>query len=338
MKKAIFFVLAAVLVQAVAASGNAVIPNQASVIGTVAGKEITLGEIESRKIHELRNELYQEMENAFISEAINRLRKTDKEFADIKLPQINEQELRNFYDYNGLEQHGSYEQLTPQIRQYLERRYRAKSEYELFKIAVAKGQAASKLVDPGAYIVTVPVETAFIRGAKDGSVMLLEFSDFQCPYCKKVQPIIQELVKKYGDRVAFGYRHYPLVTHTEADESAIAVECAREQDKFVQMHARLFQQQSRQSNNDLHNLAKEVGVSDLDKFKTCLQEDRYRQQLEHDIEVAGSAGVTGAPAFIIGRYDRQKGVVAGELLTGAMPEDIFAQALEKYLSEIAKTD
>jgi protein-disulfide isomerase len=338
MKKFIFFVLAAVLGQAVAASGSAVMPNDASVVGTVDGKEITLGEIQSRKIHELRNDLYKGIENAFISEAINRLRKTDKEFADIKLPPMDEQEVRSFYDYNGLERQGSYEQLAPQIRQFLQRRSQAKIEYKLYNIAVEKGRASSKLVDPGAYVITVPVETAFIRGAKNGSVMLLEFSDFQCPFCKKVQPTIQGLVKKYGDRVAFGYRHFPLAMHRSADESAVAVECAREQDKFIQMHARLYQQQSRQSIEDLRKLAKEIGVADLDKFNSCLKDDRYRQLLDRDMEVAESVGITGSPAFIIGRYDSNKGVLAGELLTGAQPGDVFAQTLEKYLSEPAKAN
>ncbi len=338
MKKSIFFVLALLLGQAVAASGDTVIPNESSVIGTVDGKEITLGEIESKKIHELRNDLYEEIENAFISEAINRLKKGDKEFAKIKLPQISEQEMRLFYDYNGLSQHGSYEQLAPEIRQYLQKRYQAKIEYGLYKVAVEKGRASSNLVDPGAYIVTVPVETAFIRGAKSGSVMLLEFSDFQCPYCKKVQVIINGLIKQYGDRVAFGYRHYPLATHREADESAVAVECAREQGKFIQMHERLYQQQSRQSSKDLQDLAKEIGVADLKKFNACLKDDRYRKLLEHDIEVAGAAGITGTPSFIIGRYDRNRGVVTGELMTGTLPEDVFTQTLEKYLSESVKTD
>ena len=338
MKRIIFFTLAVLLGQTAAASSDLVIPNEASVIGTVDGKKITLGEIESKKIHELRNDLYEEIENAFISEAINRLKKSDKEFAKIKLPQISEQEMRLFYDYNGLSQHGSYEQLAPEIKQYLQKRYRAKIEYGLYQVAVDKGLVSSNMVDPGAYVVTVPVETAFVRGAKNGSVMLLEFSDFQCPYCKKVQIIIDRLIKKYGDRVAFGYRHYPLAAHREADGSAVAVECAREQGKFIQMHERLYQQQSRQSTKDLQNLAKEIGVADLKKFNACLQDDRYLKLLNHDIEVAGAAGITGTPSFIIGRYDHSKGAVTGELLTGTMPEDVFTKTLEKYLSESVKAD
>ena len=338
MKKVIVYGLAMLFGQAAAASGNSVLPNDASVIGTVNGKEVTLGEIRSKRIHELRRDLFKEIDNAFISEAINRLKKTDKAFADIPLPPMKEEEVRKFYDDNGLAQRGSYEQLAPQIRQYLQQMFRARIEFNLYKIASGKGQASSKLVDPGAYMVTVPLETAFIQGAKNASVMLLEFSDFQCPFCKKVQPIIQGLVKKYSDKVAFGYRHFPLSSHGEADESAIAAECAREQGKFLQMHARLYQQQSKQSIEDLQNLAKEIGVSDPDKFNTCLKEEKYRPLLNRDMEVAESAGITGTPAFIIGKYDSQKGVVVGELLTGAQPEDVFIKTLEKYLSETAKAN
>lgn len=338
MKRCLFYILVVVWGQAVAASSNAVIPNESSVIGSVDGKEITLGEIQSRKIHKLRNDLYEEIENAFISEAISRMRKSNKDFADIKLPPISNKELRLFYDYNGLDQHGSFEQLAPEIRQYLQKRYRAKIEYGLYKTAVEKGRASSNMVYPGAFVVSVPVETAYIRGAKNGSVMLLEFSDFQCPYCREVQPIIRGLVKRYGDRVAFGYRHYPLELHTDADESAVAVECAREQNKFLQMHTRLFQQQTKQSVKDLHDLAKKIGVADLEKFDSCLKDDRYRKLLDHDIETAEAAGINSTPSFIVGRYDSNKGVVTGELFTGNQPEDTFTRILDKYLSEIAKSN
>ncbi len=333
MKKFIVLGLVMLSGQAIAASDGSLLPDESSVIGKVNGSEITLGDIQTRKIHELRSDLYKELENAFITEAIKRLSKTNKEFSKISVPKLKEEDIRKFYIDNGLNARGSYEQFAPQIRQYLSQMLQAREEYKLYQMAGDKGQASSRLVDPGAFVVTVPVETAYIQGAKEGSVMLLEFSDFQCPYCKKVQPALQKLVAKYRDKVAFGYRHFPLGFHQEADESAIAAECAREQGKFMEMHSRLYKQQGQQSIKDLKDIAKDIGVKDIQKFNTCLTGDKYRKLLERDIEVAGSVGISGTPAFVIGKYDSKKGVVKGEIMSGAQPVEALEEALVKYLDK-----
>jgi len=334
MNKVIVFGLAMMFGHVVAAAGNAVLPSEESVIGKINGKEVKLGDIQTRKIHELRRELFKEIENAFITEAIAQLKKSDAGFGDITLPPLKESEVREFYDDNGLARRGSYEQLAPQIRQYLVRMLEAQVAYNLYKIAGEKGQVSSNMLDPGEFIVTAPVETAFIQGAEKGAVMVMEFSDFQCPFCRQVQPTIQELQKRYRDKVAFGYRHLPLSIHQEADESAIAVECAREQGKFVQMHNRLYQQQSQQSVDALKKLAKDISVADLAEFGRCLDEERYRGQVRRDMDVAASVGITGTPAFIVGRYDREKGEVVGQILTGNQSLKAFVDVLDKYLMKV----
>jgi protein-disulfide isomerase len=333
MNKFIVIGLAMLCGQVMAASNNSLLPDESSVVGKVNGTQITLGEIQNKKIHDLRSDLHKELENAFISEAIRRLRDSDKAFGKISVPALKDEEIRKFYDDNNLSMRGSYEQFEPQIRQYLTQMLTAREEYKLYKAAGDKGQASNNLVGPGPFLVTVPVETAFIQGAKKGSVMLLEFSDFQCPYCKKVQPALQKLVKKYSDKVAFGYRHYPLAFHQEADESAIAAECAREQGKFMEMHAILYRQQKSLSIENLQLMAKKIGVKDLKKFNACLKGDKYRKQLARDMEVAESVGINGTPAFIIGKFDSEKGIIRGEILTGAQPIDVIEQALNRYLSK-----
>ncbi len=338
MKKAIVLVLSMLVGQTVAVAGNAVFPNEGSVIGTIKGKKVTLGDIQTRKIHELRKDLYKAIENAFISEAIKRLKETDKAFADIKLPEMKESEVRKFYEERGLRRHGSFLEVAPQIREYLTQVMQAKVEYNLYKIAEEDGKVSSNLADPGTFIVTVPIETAFIRGAANGSVMVLEFSDFQCPFCRKVQPTVQELVRRYSDKVAFAYRHLPLSIHQEADESAVATECAREQGKFIQMHQRLYQQQLDQSVEALKKIAKDIGVKNMKKFNACLTKDKYRSLVNRDMEVAASVGISGTPAFVVGRYDRKNGVVEGEIMAGAQPLEAFVKTVEKYLGSMAKAN
>lgn len=333
MKKYIVFGLAILCGQVVAAAETSLLPNESSIVGEVNGSQITLGDIQNKKIHELRSNLHKELENAFITEAIRRLRESDKAFGKISVPEPKDEDVRKFFDANNLSARGSYEQFAPQIRQYLTQMLTAREEYKLYKMAGDKGQASNNLVDPGPFLVTVPVETAYIQGAKKGSVMLLEFSDFQCPYCKKVQPALQQLVKKYSDKVAFGYRHYPLAFHQEADESAIAAECAREQGKFLEMHSGLYKQQKNQSVESLKKLAKDIGVKDLNKFNACLDGDKYRKLLARDMEVAQAAGINGTPAFVVGKFDSDKGIIQGEILAGALPIDQLEQALKRYLNK-----
>lgn len=332
MKKLIVFVFVMLSAQVVASPEDSALPDESTVLGAVNGKDITLGDIQNRKIHELRKDLYKELENAFISEAIQRLRESNKEFGEISVPPTKEDDIRRFYNENGLAMRGSYEQFAPQIRQYLNDLMQAKAEFKLYQAAEKKGQTSSRLLEPGPFIVTVPVETAYIQGAKDGAVMLLEFSDFQCPYCKKVQPALRSLVKKYRDRVAFAYRHYPLAFHQEADGAAIAAECAREQGKFLEMHSRLYQQQSSQSVDELKEIAKDIGVADIRKFDTCLDGNKYRTLLDRDMEVAQSIGINGTPAFVIGKYDSKTGIIKGEILTGAQPIEVIAQSLDRFLA------
>ncbi len=202
----------------------------------------------------------------------------------------------------------------------------------LYNLALAKNDLTSYLSKPEAYTVEIPVETAYLRGNEQATTMLMEFSDFQCPYCQRVQPTINKLVNTYGDRVAFGYRHFPLDFHDDADDASIAIECARDQGKFESMHDLLFKQQQDQSREELVDLASEIEIGDMVTFKACLESNKYETRVARDMQVGQSVGITGTPGFIIGRYDPQSGVLKGELLSGAQPESAFVKIITKYLS------
>ena len=96
-----------------------------------------------------------------------------------------------------------------------------------YSIGIEKGLIVSHLEIPSKFFTKGNLKTAYVRGNKKASVILIEFSDYHCPFCRKIQTTINKLIKKFGDRVAFGYRHFPLSFHKEADEAAISSECAR---------------------------------------------------------------------------------------------------------------
>jgi protein-disulfide isomerase len=333
MKSLLLLTLTATLLSApVFAAEENPLPTGQTVIGTIGATVIRLEDIETGEIHKLRSQLYEDLQQAFRQQAVAVLKRSNPaKYNNGATVAITEAQIAAFYQANELSKRGPIEQLGPQIRLYLEALQQAQNDDRLYQLAVASGEIKTALAEPLARLVKVPTETAYLYGAKQGQVMLLEFSDFQCPFCQRVQPILQSLLQQYGDRVTFGYRHFPLDFHNDADSAAIAIECAREQGKFVEMHDQLYKQQRNQSLAELKAMAKVVKVANLQQFDSCLESEKYRPLVSRDIEVGKAAGITGTPGFVIGRYDAKSGMLEGELLSGALPEAAFKQILEKYL-------
>jgi len=160
----------------------------------------------------------------------------------------------------------------------------------------------------------------------------LEYSDFQCPFCKRVQNTLNQLREHYGKEVQFGYRHFPLEFHKEAKYMAESVECARDQGKFWELHKLLYANTDPMSKTTLHKYAKKAGISNIRRFQTCLKEGRYKDRVLNDLNEGMKLGIRGTPTFILGAYDASTHTVRGELLSGAVSEEKFKITIEKYLS------
>jgi protein-disulfide isomerase len=307
-------------------------------IGAIGNTVIRLEGIENSEIHSLRVKLYEAIDQQFRVQALTVLKSTNPaKYNDGKKAEISDAQIKAFYQANDLSKRGPIEELGPQIRAYMEALQQMQHNEKLYEVALASGDIKTALAEPLALLVKVPVDTAYLYGNAKGKVMLLEFSDFQCPYCQRVQAAVNNLQQQYGDRVAFGYRHFPLDFHSDADSSAIASECARDQGKFLEMHNELYKQQRNQSISDVKEMAKKINITDLKTFNACLDSEKYRSRIEKDIAAGKAAGITGTPGFIVGRYNVEKGIVEGEVLSGAMPEAAFKKLLEKYLSSSAAT-
>ena len=202
-----------------------------------------------------------------------------------------------------------------------------------YSLALKKGWVISNLEAPSDFLLKGNIKTGYLRGNKKASVILLEYSDYQCPFCRRVQSTISKLLDKYKDRVAFGYRHFPLAFHKEADEAAIASECAREQGKFEEIHRILYSRQKAQDKEELKKYAREIKVKYPAKFDECLDSEKYRGLVNQDMKDGANLGITGTPGFFVGLFNPKSGEIQGEVLSGAQPYDAFQQALEKYLSQ-----
>jgi protein-disulfide isomerase len=159
------------------------------------------------------------------------------------------------------------------------------------------------------------------RGPANAPIEIVEFSDFQCPFCLRAFPTVVQVLNEYGDRIHFVYRHFPLQMHPNARPAAEAAACAAEQGKFWEYHDELFRGQARLSDSDLKQHAATVGV-DTAKFNSCVDSHKYRAQVDSDLKDGEEAGVTGTPAFFIN----------GRSLSGAQPYEVFKRTIEEELS------
>lgn len=161
-----------------------------------------------------------------------------------------------------------------------------------------------------------------IRGNSKAKVLLVEYSDLECPYCKQFHPTMQQIVKEYGEKVAWVYRHYPLSFHQNAEKEAEATECANElggNEKFWEYTDKLFIRTTSGGTgfalDKLVPLAKEIGLND-NKFKSCLDSGKYTQHIKDDLNGGSQAGIKGTPETIM--------LVEGKkpsLISGAQPFD-----------------
>ncbi|MGK0289197.1 MAG: protein-disulfide isomerase [bacterium] len=305
------------------------------ILAKVGSQTWKMSDLQDRQIHGLRKKLYQALARKLQLQALQELAKTKSEYRLNYKPQISEKEISGLYEERQLQSRGSLSALRGRIHQYLASIKLVEEIEKKYQKAVKAGLIQNFLQNPGDFLLTTKVKTAFIRGSKTAKVMLLEFSDYQCPYCGLVQNTLNQLQKEYKNKVSFGYRHFPLSIHREADEAAIAVECARDQGKFEEYHTELFKKDGRgMSNDDLKSLAKKVKIPRLAQFNSCLKTEKYRSRVNQDIADASKIGVRSTPSFIIGVYDPVRKIIRGELLSGALPKKQIAQYLDKYLKKV----
>jgi len=185
----------------------------------------------------------------------------------------------------------------------------------------------------------VPVKVSVANrpsmGRADAPVTLVEFSDYQCPFCRRhVTSTLPELKRDYVDRgkVRYVYRDFPIDRlHPEARKAAEAAHCAGDQGKYWEMHDLLFARQRQLNADDLKKYASGIGV-DQAAFNACLDEGRHAKVVDEDERAGASIGVTGTPTFVVGKT-RPDGTLEGVRLVGAQPASAFRRAIDALLAE-----
>jgi protein-disulfide isomerase len=168
----------------------------------------------------------------------------------------------------------------------------------------------------------VPIDNNPIYGPVDAPITIIEFSDYECPYCKKWHAETWPLIKQnYGDKVRLVYRDFPLIgLHANAVPAAEAAECANVQNKYWEFNDALFATSSRLSRSVYESVAGDLGL-DMASFKQCLDERRFQKEVEADYTYASDLGVSSTPTFFIN----------GLALVGAQPYEVFEKVIKMEL-------
>lgn len=159
-----------------------------------------------------------------------------------------------------------------------------------------------------------------VRGNPQAEIVIVEYGDFQCPYCARAYPTLKELQGRYGDRIAVIYRHLPLGMHSYAESAAEAAEAAAAQGKFWEMHDALFDHQAQMAPGQLPLLAQELRL-DGARFDADLAERRHRERIQAQAAEGKALGASGTPSFFIN----------GERYHGDSDRESLTAAVEKYL-------
>ena len=146
--------------------------------------------------------------------------------------------------------------------------------------------------------VNVNLDNGFFPALGHGEIEIIEFSDFECPVCGKQEAVLREVLDSYGDKIKLYYKHFPLSMHKNSFDAALASFCADEQGKFWEYHDLLFENQGNLDKEGLKKYGQELGLNEV-QFNSCLDNKKYKDEVNQDREEGKEAGITGTPTFFI---------------------------------------
>ncbi|MGI9628251.1 MAG: thioredoxin domain-containing protein [Longimicrobiales bacterium] len=241
-----------------------------------------------------------------------------KREVDDLVPPVSDEAITAFYEERGLEVQGTREQLADRIREYLVEEGRKKEYTRFLGDLRDKHRVESRLEPPR---IDVASEGFPSKGPEGAPVTIVEFADFQCPYCLQFIETLKQIEYAYGDMVRVVYRHYPIENiHPEARRAAEASACAADQGKFWEMHDALFANQEELGSGKVLEIAQGVDL-DASELVACLSSGTHADAVEADYQAARSVGVTGTPALFVN----------GRFLNGHQTFDVMASVIDDEL-------
>jgi protein-disulfide isomerase len=280
-----------------------------------AALEKRVDQLIADKTFDLRRQTLESMTNDYL---IEQAAQRDKLSADDYLKKeyagksaVTEADAKKFYDKNKSAGTAPFDKLKPQLMEMMNR--------QALLERLRKEAPVKILLEPQRVALNSSGHPAL--GGMNAPVTIVEFTDFQCPFCKKTEDTLKQLRAKYGDKIRIVHMDFPLPFHSHALDAAKGARCANDQGKFWQFRDALFADQSKLAPADLKATAKKLGLN-TGQFDACLDKAKYDSQVKSDQAAGEKVGVDGTPAFFID----------GRPLTGAQPASKFEEIIDDELA------
>jgi len=315
-------------------AGNAAAQTDSTVVAEVGGEKVTMAELEQAESSKLLTAHYQyyQLEIKALDELIdNKLIEQKAKSEHLTVDQLVERDVKPTVKdptddqmevyYEGLDTDQPYQVVRGKI---LDKIRQLRLEKALAAYADKLRTQSTVYVTLAPPRVDVGVETAQMLGPKNAPVTLIEFADYECPYCQKVAPDLRKLQAEFGDKVAFTYRDFPLPMHARAEKAAEAARCAGEQGKFWEFHDTLFQ--SKELDFDQLKVHAQALNLDTERFNKCLNAGDEAAAVGQDRKEGVRLGLTGTPSFFIN----------GHFMSGAVDYATLHKMVEQQLAESSR--
>jgi protein-disulfide isomerase len=306
-----------------------------AVIAEVDGVSLTRADFESKnagRLFQARNSFY-EAERKAVDEFIDQYlleRQAEKEKVTVEQliernvtstigKEPSEESLRVYYE--GIDTQESFEAVRDKIADHLRQRRIAKAKTKYMQSLRAQAKVDMRLSAPR---VQVSLKDTQVRGAKDAAVLLVEYADYECPYCQQIQPALDKLYAEYKDKVAFAYKDMPLPMHANAQKASEAAHCAGTQGKYWEYHDILVTGKQLDLPR-LKDVARELKL-DVSGFNKCVDTGEQAAVIKAHLAEAQSLGLQGTPSFFIN----------GRFFSGALSYEKFREIVEEELSLAAR--
>jgi protein-disulfide isomerase len=306
-------------------------------VATVGSKAITRAELEKHvkaKLIQLENQRFEALKEGldelvatelYTQEAKARglsVEELAKKEVESKATEPTEEQIKRVYEENKEELEGQpIDAVKPQIVQYLKQQQLAEANEKFIEQLRKKYKTTVALAPP---VVSVSDGGRAARGNASAPVTIIEFSDYECPFCKRANATTEQVLKAYGDKIRFVHRDFPLAFHASARPAAEAALCAGDQGKFWEYQDKLFKSEDL-SADKLKALAKETGI-DQAKFDDCVAKKPHAATIDKDMADGAEAGVNGTPAFFIN----------GRMISGALPFEKFKEIIDDEIARAGK--
>ncbi|MGA7381774.1 MAG: thioredoxin domain-containing protein [Terriglobales bacterium] len=312
-------------------SASAIAQTSTDVVAQIGAVKLTMSDLEqqeSAKLLQARYDFYQAESKALDDLIDKTLIQQKARSQNLTVDQLLDREVKSQVKdptedqlkifYEGLETDQPYEAMRGRILDKIRATRTSKARLAYIKTLRAESNVYVTLAPPST---VVDLENANVLGSKDAPVLLVEFADYECPYCQKVAPAIKKLREELGGKLAVAYKDFPLPMHAHAEKAAEAVRCAGKQGQFWAFHDELFCSKEL----DIDQLKAQARALKLDSaaFDQCLDTGETAAVVQQDREQGLRLGLSGTPSFFVN----------GHFLSGALDYDALRKIVDQQLAQ-----